>query len=335
MSTFSAITVEPPSDARQIMFVIYPGIALLDLAGPLQVFSWAREPGTDQLGYHTRILSHHGGRVPSDTLVEVDSDAIASCRTSDIDTLIVIGGDGVYAGARDADFVASIALLASMSRRVCSVCSGSYLLARAGLLHERRAVTHWEDADILKRDFPSILLETDPIYIKDGHVWTSAGVTAGIDMSIAIVAEDLGREAALERAQSLVTYMVRPGGQSQFSPALERQKLDRDGRFEALHEWIADNLRENLSVEQLAGFESMSIRNFHRVYIDTMGMTPARAVASIRMERARDMLETSSTRIKSVAYMCGFRSEEQMRRTFLRVLGLSPTEYRNRFQLVD
>lgn len=316
----------------QLIFVIYPEIALLDLAGPLQVFTWARRPD-GAYGYKVAIVSQGGGRIASDTLVSIDTSPIGAWLDRAIDTLVVIGGDGVYAAAKDAEFVASIGRLASRSKRVCSVCSAAYLLACTGHLDGRRAVTHWQDTDILKRDFPGVLLETDPIFIKDGPIWTSAGITSGTDMALAIVAEDLGHEAALERAQALVTYMVRPGGQSQFSPALERQRRDRAGRFDKLHSWIAENLTTDLRVEQLAGHENMSLRSFHRAYLSTMGVTPARAVDKIRVEAARDMLETTDASIKAVAAKCGYSSEGQMRRAFARMMGISPTEYRDRFQI--
>ncbi|MEM6680319.1 MAG: helix-turn-helix domain-containing protein [Pseudomonadota bacterium] len=317
---------------HRLVFVIYPEIALLDLAGPLQVFAWARRPdGT--LGYEVAIVSDDGSRVPSDTLIAIDTDPIDDWLDRPIDTLVVIGGDGVYAAAKNAAFVARVARLAGQSRRICSVCSAAYMLAAAGLLEGRRAVTHWQDTEILMRDFPGVLVETDPIFIKDGPIWTSAGVTSGTDMALAIVAEDLGHGAALDRAQALVTYMVRPGGQSQFSPALERQRRDRTGRFERLHRWIAENLSADLRVDQLAAQENMSLRSFHRLYLSTMGETPARAVEKIRTHAAQEMLETTSVSIKAIALRCGYGSEAQMRRAFNRVLGISPSDYRERFQL--
>ena len=316
----------------QLVFVIYPQIALLDLAGPLQVFAWARRLD-GELGYEVSIVSHHGGRVASDTLVSIDTDPIAVLDDRTIDTLVIIGGDGVYPAAEDEHFVEKIVRLASRSKRVCSVCSGAYLLGTAGLLEGRRAVTHWQDVERLRRDFPNVLLETDPIFVQDGDIWTSAGVTSGTDMALAIVAKDLGHDAALERAQALVTYMVRPGGQSQFSPVLERQRHDRSGRFDRLHDWIAQNLTADLRVEQLAEHENMSLRSFHRAYLSTMGTTPARGVEKIRLEVARDKLESSGASIKVVASKCGFASEGQMRRAFSRVLRISPSEYRERFRV--
>ncbi|MEO1456038.1 MAG: GlxA family transcriptional regulator [Pseudomonadota bacterium] len=315
----------------KLVFVIYPEISLLDLAGPLQVFAWAR-CAMGQPGYEIAIVSRDGARVPSDTLISIDTDPIADWLDRPIHTLVVVGGDGVYSATEDEGFVAAIARMAAKSQRVCSVCSAAYFLAAAGLLSGRRAVTHWQDAEILQRDYPDVLLEADPIFIKDGHIWTSAGVTSGTDMALAIVAEDLGHGAALERAQALVTYMVRPGGQSQFSPALERQRRDRNCRFARLHCWISENLAEDLRVERLAEHENMSQRSFHRLYLSTMGITPAKAIETLRMEAARDMLETTDASIKTIANRCGFGSEGRLRRSMTRLLGISPSTYRERFQ---
>ena len=333
MTTFSAKSCDISRSPRPVVFVIYPDIVLLDLAGPLEVFSWARHQGTGALAYETAITSAEGGRIPTDTVVSIDSEPIENWAHRQIHTLVIVGGDGAYASMHDEMLLDRVSALAEQSERVCSVCSGSLILAATGILNGRRATTHWEDCALLARSFPDVHVEADPIYVKDGHVWTSAGVTAGTDMALAIVAEDLGQEAALERAQKLVTYMVRPGGQSQFSPALQRQKLDRFSKFEHLHQWIADNLNAELGVEQLADRENMSLRSFHRNYSSTMGMTPAKAVELIRTEAAREMLETSSIGIKSVADRCGFGDEERMRRSFVRSVGVSPSEYRQRFRI--
>ena len=333
MTTFSAKTNDELRLPLQVVFVIYPDISLLDLAGPLQVFAWARLQGSGELAYETAITSHEGGSIPTDSVISVDTDPMESWMRRKIDTLVVVGGDGVYLAMQNIEFIDKVAKLAERSRRVCSVCSGALALAATGILDGRRAVTHWDDSEALMNTFKGVQVEVDPIYIKDENIWTSAGVTAGIDMALAIVAEDFGQGAALERAQSLVTYMVRPGGQSQFSPALERQKLDQSGKFEHLHQWIAENLKKDLRVEQLAERENMSVRNFHRLYLSTMGMTPAKAVEAIRMESARDLLETTSDSVKAVADRCGFGDEERMRRAFARLLDVSPSEYRRRFRI--
>ena len=335
MQTFSAIDQAAAIDARDIAFVVFPGMALLDLAGPLQVLSWARASENDGLAYRIRILSQSGGVIQTDSYLTLETEPLLNYADHAFDTLIVVGGDGVYLAEKDQEFVDGIRTLADLSRRVCSVCSGAYLLARAGCLDQRRVTTHWEDIDILRKDFPDLHVESDPIYIKDDHIWTSAGVTSGTDMSIAIVAEDLGHGAALSRARALVTYMVRPGGQSQFSPVLERQRRDAEGRFSKLHEWISENLQKDLTIEALAEHQNMSLRSFHRAYQTVMGTTPAKAVAAIRLERAREMLETSSLHMKAIAFQCGFKTEEHMRRSFLRQLGVVPSEYRARFQMLE
>lgn len=318
-----------------VVFVVYPDIVLLDLAGPLQVFAGARRRGEQELAYETAVASVDGGKVQTDTIVAIESLPMRQWFRRRIHTLVVVGGNGAVPALADRNFVGQVARLAARSQRVCSVCSGALILAAAGLLEGRRATTHWDDCAHLARLSSNVEVQPDPIYVKDGNVWTSAGITAGIDMSLAIVAEDLGREPALELAQSLVTYMVRPGGQSQFSPVLTRQMAETSGRFEGLHRWIEANLARELRVEDLAAHEHMSLRNFHRLYCSTMGITPAKAVEAIRMEAAREMLETTGSAIKAVARRCGFGDEERLRRAFVRSMGLSPSEYRRRFRLAS
>ncbi|MEM8687132.1 MAG: helix-turn-helix domain-containing protein [Pseudomonadota bacterium] len=333
MTSFSANRSDRAPAPLCVVFVVYPEIALLDLAGPLQVLAWAERPGSDVLGYEVVIASRDGGRVETDTLLAVDTVALADVGARPIDTLIIVGGDGAYVCMKDAPFVEAVAALADQSRRVCSICSGALVLAATGLLDGRRAVTHWEDCAALIDAFPNVRVEVDPIYIKDGHIWTSAGVTAGTDMALAMVAEDLGQDAALKRARSLVTYMVRPGGQSQFSPALERQRQSGSARFERLHQWIAEHLKHNLRVERLAEQENMSVRSFHRLYTAATGATPAKAVEAMRVEAAREQLETTARGVKVVAARCGFHDEERMRRAFMRQVSVSPSDYRQRFRM--
>ncbi len=333
MTSFSAKDNDCQKTPFPVVFVIYPDIVLLDLAGPLEVFTHARQPGAERPAYETAIASLKGGSIATDTVVSIETEPLENWVGREIHTLVIVGGDGAEAAMHDAQLIGRVAELSKRSQRVCSVCSGALVLAAAGLLDGRRATTHWEDCAHLARAFPRVRVEVDPIYIKDDHVWTSAGITAGTDMALAIVAEDLGQDAALNRAQALVTYMVRPGGQSQFSPALERQKLERSPKFRKLHQWIAENLERDLRVEQLAERENMSPRNFHRLYASTTGVTPANAVETIRMEAARELLETSSMGVKAVAGTCGFGDEERMRRAFLRMVGVSPSEYRQRFRM--
>lgn len=318
--------------SRHVVFVAYPDIVLLDLVGPLQVFTHAG----DSRAYQTHVVSHHGGRIPTNTVVPIGTDPLSDWLTGPlIHTLVIVGGDGAIPAARDVGFVEQVRQLANRAARVCSVCSGALVLAATGLLDGRRAVTHWEDCDQLANDYPAVQVEIDPIYIKDGHIWTSAGITAGIDMTLAMIEEDLGKPAAMAMARSLVTPMVRSGGQSQFSAELDRQHRDSAGRFEALHDWISANIQRRISVDDMAAQSGMSARNFSRRYTQVMGMPPAKAVEAIRVNVARDLLTEADDSIKSIAVACGFQDDERMRRAFLRHFHTSPSEYRKQFRLVQ
>lgn len=321
---------------RHVVFIIYDNIVLLDLSGPLQVFSHAAHEPHSGPAYCPHVLSFSGGPVRTNTLVQVDSapmaDWLDARHAPQIDTLVIVGGDGAEPATRDGTFVDQVRQLACRSRRVCSVCSGAFVLAAAGLLEGRRAVTHWEDCAALAAAYPSVQVEVDPIYIKDGPVWTSAGITAGIDMALAIVEEDLGKPAAIAMARSLVTPMVRTGGQSQFSPELARQARDAAGRFTDLHEWIQAHLAQHISVEDMARNCAMSPRNFSRRYTEVMTVPPAKALEAIRVNAARDLLESSQDSVKTIAANCGFQDDERMRRAFLRQINTSPSQYRQQFQ---
>lgn len=232
MTSFSANLREADTASRLVVFVGYRDMVLLDLVGPLQVISHAMDPETGTNGYHCVVTSLNGGMVETNTVVAIPTEPMSDVLNRQVHTLVVVGGDGAYVAMRDARLLEKITLLAARAQRVCSVCSGALVLAATGILDGRRAVTHWEDCKALEDEFPNVRVEVDPIYVKDGHVWTSAGITAGTDMALAIVAEDLGRPAALAVARSMVTHMARSGGQSQFSPVLNRQVLDATGRFE-------------------------------------------------------------------------------------------------------
>ena len=249
-----------------------------------------------------------------------------------IHTLVIIGGDGALPAALNQYFIEQIKQLAAQSARVCSVCSGAFILAEAGLLEGRRAVTHWEDCDNLAQRYPSVRVEVNPIYIKDKDVWTSAGITAGIDMALAIIEEDLGKPAAIEMARSLVTPMIRSGGQSQFSSELDRQARDTEGRFSKLHAWITNNIQQRISVDDMAHECGMSSRNFSRRYVQTMDISPAKAVEAIRVDIARNFLATTDKNINLIAQECGFLDDERMRRAFMRHIKTSPSQYRKQFQ---
>jgi transcriptional regulator GlxA family with amidase domain len=232
---------------------------------------------------------------------------------------------------RDPKLLIGIARLARNARRITSVCSGAFLLAEVGLLDGKRATTHWSACDILARSYPAVDVDPDPIYLRDGNVWTSAGVTAGMDLALALVEDDLGRDTALAIARRLVLFLRRPGNQSQFSAQLAAQTADRDG-LRQVQRWVADHPDADLAVSALAQRAGMSERHFARSFRDEIGVTPARYVEQVRVEAARRLLEETDEGVEAVARRCGFGTSETLRRSFLRLLQLSPAEYRRRFR---
>ena len=314
---------------RRVEIVAFEQVQLLDVAGPLQVFAsandLARAAGKPR-PYEPVVVARRS-TVTSSARLTLATEPLSASRVG-LDTLIAAGGFGVIPACEDGELVSWIQGRAAAARRIASVCSGAFLLATAGLLDGRHAVTHWHRCGEFAKRFPAVRLDPDPIFIRDGNVWTSAGITAGIDLALAFVEEDVGREAALAVARQLVVFLKRPGGQSQFSAALQLQH--GDSRFERLHAWMAEHLRGDLSVAALATVAGMSERSFIRHYRHATGRTPARAVEQLRVEAARRMLEEGRA-VKSVAARCGFGSEETLRRSFLRLLGTAPRDYRERF----
>ncbi|WP_394840768.1 GlxA family transcriptional regulator [Pendulispora brunnea] len=318
-----------PKSPRRIEILAFPNVQLLDVAGPLQVFAtandFARAAG-EAVPYELVVVAH-GENVTASAGLALATVPLPS-PAAPLDTLIVAGGFGVYPVCDDPALIDWVKRRADSARRIASVCSGAFLLATAGLLDGRRAVTHWQRCAEFGRRFPAVRLDPDPIFVQDGKFWTSAGITAGIDLALALLEADLGHAPALAVARQLVVFLKRPGGQAQFSAALARQ--NDDPRFERLHGWIAEHLDADLSVAALAREAGMSERNFVRRYREAGGLTPARAVEQMRVEAARQMLESLQP-VKHVATRCGFGSEETMRRSFVRLLGTSPSAYRDRF----
>jgi transcriptional regulator GlxA family with amidase domain len=232
---------------------------------------------------------------------------------------------------RDVELIKWVAKRAPKCRRVCSVCVGSFLLAAAGILNGRRAATHWMYTQLLTQQHPEVEVEPDAIFVRDGRVWSSAGVTTGIDLSLALIEEDYGRETAISVARLFVVYLKRAGGQSQCSALLAAQAESESNRFAGRERWIVENLNADLSIESLAERAHMSPRNFARVYAKSRGRTPSKAVAEIRLDSARRLLEETDERIETIAAKCGYSGEEQMRAVFARVLSIPPREYRKRF----
>ena len=321
---------------RRVAMLGFPGAQILDIAGPLEVFSrtsrWLVDEGlADAPVYETTLLAATGGPLlMSNGLSFVVENSIGALAAP-LDTLMVAGGMGTPAAMGDQRLMRWLRKIAPRVRRLCSVCTGTFLLAQAGLLGGRRATTHWRFCDTLARRFPAIRVQTDPIFVRDGHVYTSAGVTAGIDLALALVEEDHGRRAALGVARELVMFLRRPGGQSQFSVQLAAQSADREP-IRDLQGWIADHLSEDLSVGRLARRSAMSARNFARVFRRETGLTPATFVARTRVEAARRRLEESADGIDRIAQHCGFGTRESMRRAFIRSLHVPPSAYRSRFR---
>jgi transcriptional regulator GlxA family with amidase domain len=321
----------PAVPLRPIHVLAFPGAQLLDVTGPLQVFASANECSAARGGarpYVPRVIAAEAGLVTTSAGVAVHAHGLRTGARA-ADTLIVAGGQGVHAAARNRALVAWIGRQAGRVRRLASVCSGAFLLAEAGVLDGRRAVTHWAHCTALAQRYPRVSVDVDPIFVRDGDVWTSAGVTAGIDLALALVEEDLGRALALDVARELVVFLKRPGGQAQFSALLSVQQAAE--RFGALHAWIADNLRADLAVPVLAARAQMSERSFVRHYRAETGRTPARMVEQFRVEAAQRLLDETAWPLKRIAARCGFGGEDTMRRSFVRVLDVTPQVYRQRF----
>ena len=305
-----------------------PPVQILDVTGPLEVFSNVPD-------YQVTVVSSDG----SDQLMTSRGIKLAGAVAREdisgsIDTLVIAGGPGAESGEYDPDYIRWIAEAAGRSRRVAAICTGAFLLAAAGLLDGKRAVTHWSFCDRLTREFPKVNVLSDPIFLRDGSIYTSAGITAGIDLSLSLVEEDHGHQMALTVARQLVMFLVRPGGQAQYSQMLSRQATT----FEPLRElqvYMLENLRADLSVEALAERIGMSPRHFSRVCLREMKMNPGQFVDHLRVEAAQQMIDSSSMGLKEVADACGFGSADSMRRTFQRVIGITAGEYTERFKRLE
>ena len=314
---------------RRIVIALFPGVQALDVTGPTEVFSIAARLGLAPYRIELAAVSRAPVATSSELLL-VPHRTLSSIR-GPVDTLIVPGGEGTGEAVSDERLVRFVARVAGRARRVASVCTGAFLLAEAGLLNGRRATTHWSACGALGRRYPKVLVEEDPIFLRDGDVWTSAGVTAGMDLALALLEEDAGNEAALAVARQLVMFVRRPGGQAQFSAQLSARTPDREP-LRAVQDWIVQNLAANLGVEALASRAHMSPRNFARAFKREVGLTPAAYVERVRVERAQQSLQRDGAVLSEVAQECGFGSEDRMRRAFQRRLGVGPAAYRNRFR---
>jgi transcriptional regulator GlxA family with amidase domain len=303
--------------------VVFPDVQQLDVAGPYEVL---RHGGQD-----VEVVSPDGAAVRSASGLVLGADRRLDAVRGPLDTLLVAGGPGVHAALADAAIVRAVQRLAGRSRRVASVCTGAFLLAEAGLLDGRRATTHWQSCDLLARRYPAVAVQHGPIFVRDGDVWTSAGVTAGLDLALALVEADRGRDAALVIARRLVMYLQRPGGQAQFSVALRAQQAEREP-LRDVQAWVHEHLDADLRVDALARRAAMSPRHFARAFAAEVGTTPARFVLEVRVDAARRLLESTGRSVEDVAAACGFGTAEVLRRAFVRTVGVSPRDYRRRFR---
>jgi transcriptional regulator GlxA family with amidase domain len=325
----------PASRRREVAIVAYDRVQSLDITGPLEVFSGAQRllalAGRGEHGYRVSVLSRDGLPVITSSGLTLTAHGALRDAPAEIDTLLVAGGDGAFAAMRDRQLLAWLAQASPRAGRTASVCTGAFLLASAGLLDGRRATTHWAAAQELARRHPRVRVDPAPIFVRDGSIWTSAGVTAGMDLALALVEEDHDRELALTIARHLVLFLRRPGGQAQFSAALDAQTPHREPLREA-QRFALENPAADLSVAAMAQRAHMSERHFARSFRAEIGITPARYVERVRVEAARRRLEDGDESIAAIASACGFGTAETLRRVLIRALGVGPAEYRRRFQ---
>jgi transcriptional regulator GlxA family with amidase domain len=319
-------------DPRVVIVAFDHGAQILDITGPLEVFSTSNNVIADA-HYRCEVASISGGTIRTSSGLGIETVATASIDDP-IDTLVVAGGRAELAEVQDEVFLGEVRRLAAGARRVTSDCTGAYVLAAAGLLDGRRATTHWGHCTTLAQVYPQITVEPDAIFVNDGNVWTSAGVTAGIDLALALVADDLGQQAAAFVARNLVVYLRRSGGQTQFSAALAAQAAEREP-FRDLLSWLIDHIADDLSVAALARRMHLSERQFSRVFKTEVGVSPGDHVEALRLEAACRLLETTTETVDQIARACGYGNTETLRRAFRRRMNTTPGEHRHHFRVVD
>jgi transcriptional regulator GlxA family with amidase domain len=323
------------AEPRLIAALAYPDVQLLDIVGPLEAFNLASQQLIDdgearQPSYRLEIISKNAEPTVSMSGLSLQSTRSMEDSVEHIDTLIIPGAlTGTQRFHEDGEYIAWVRRAAGQVRRLCSVCSGALLLAAAGQLDGRRATTHWMDADLLRDCFPGVRVEPDQIWLEDSGVYTSGGITAGIDLALALIEQDHSRRLALKVAKRLLVFLKRPGSQSQFSSFLAAQAAP--GPFESLVDWITENLTEELDTVSLARSAFMSERTFQRKFQAQYGMSAQRFILRARVNKARAQLEVTGSPIAAVARHCGFSSADSMRRAFVQELGVTPSAYRQRF----
>ncbi len=314
---------------RRVVIVAFDGVQSLDVVGPHEVFAGARQMVPN--AYRISLCSAGGGGVVSESGLTLATAALPGPDEA-IDTLVLPGGDGVHAARHDAGLIDWIRAAAPRCRRVATVCTGTFLAAEAGLLDGRRVTTHWARAERLREEFPALEVDPDPIYVRDGAVWTSAGVTAGIDLALALVEDDHGTEVAQTIARWLVMFLHRPGGQTQFAAPVWAPRAERSA-VRAVQSLVEAAPGGDHRLPAMAAAAAMSVRHFSRVFTEEVGETPGRYVERVRLEAARHELETTADTLAVVAARCGFGTAETLRRSFQRRLGVAPDSYRRRFRV--
>jgi transcriptional regulator GlxA family with amidase domain len=313
-----------------LTILAFPRVQALDVVGPTEVFSVANRLSKAPR-YRIELVASTGAPLTTSSGLQLTPHRATAAVRGPIDTLIIAGGPGVADTLSDRRLLRWIRAAAGRSRRVASVCNGAFLLAEAGLLDGRRATTHWAECEMLKARYPAVTVEPEPIFVRDGQIYTSAGVTAGIDLALALVEDDAGAALARNVARGLVLFLRRPGDQAQFSAGQQWHRAAREP-LRDLQKWIAENLEADLSVPALAERVFMSPRNFARAFRREVGLTPAAYVEAVRLERARAELEAGSAPIEAIAQRCGFGTVDTLRRAFQRHLNINPADYRSRFR---
>lgn len=316
----------------RIGVLVFPGVQMLEVSGPLDVLSEAAMQSGRPDAYQFELIALEPGPVRASNGMLIQSGSTLDTAPRDIDTLLVPGGPRVHELENDLRLRHWLVREADVVRRLASICSGALLLAAAGLLDGRRVTTHWATSAGLAQRFPKARVEQDRIHTRDGSIYTSAGVSAGMDLALALVEEDMGSEIALQVARRLLMYLKRPGGQSQFSGQLTMQAAR--STMQAVQEWALHNLEKDLSLERLAQQAGMHLRSFSRQFKADTGITPATFVESARVDAARRLLEESATPLTRIAARCGFSDPQGMRRAFMRCLGVTPAAYRSNFHMI-
>jgi transcriptional regulator GlxA family with amidase domain len=313
-------------DRHAVMFV-YDGVQVLDVAGPAQALSTANEEGATPQ-YNLRLCALSAGTVTTASGFGITAESVP--RSGNVDTIFIPGGPGVHRLRQRADTISTLARLCRRARRICAICTGAFMLAEMGMLANRTAVTHWRSCGRLAREFPDINVDPEPLFVHDGDIWTTAGVTAGIDLTLSLIEGDHGAALASRVARRLVVYMKRPGGQRQYSEPMELQEAAAEP-YKSLLQSIAGRPAASWTVEDMAAAAGQTTRSFHRKFVAAAGATPAEAVEKIRCELARSLLQTTRLKLAQISGTTGFRSEGALRRALQRQYGVTARDLRERF----